>query len=128
MMIHIGYRPSSDDIRRTFNEIGYNADCYIDYGSYDIGRCHIYSLPFMMEHIRSISSQFPGGMFRNVRVLRVCDINRSFENTFFVKISRSFPLLTRLTVSNTIERLEKNIMVMKQMERSIVDYRIFSSC
>ncbi|CAF3535389.1 unnamed protein product [Rotaria socialis] len=106
-IINAHSKPSSDDIRRTFIERGHHVDCYIDYHTDKIGRCHVYSLPFTMERIHYITSRFPSGMFMNVRVLRVCDIDRSFENTFFAKISCSFPLLSELTVSNTTERLEK---------------------
>ena len=100
-------KPTSDFIRRTFIENGYDADCYIDNPRDDIGRYHIYSLPFTMDRIHSIKSRFPGGNFVNVRILRVWDLDRSFEHAFFVKISRSFPMLSELTVSNTIERLGK---------------------
>ncbi|UJR16281.1 hypothetical protein I4U23_003187 [Adineta vaga] len=107
--INVYPKPSSDDIRRTFIDNGYHADCYIDYSDMNdtIGRCHIYSLPFTMKSIQRVTSKFPGGTFTNVRRLRILDFERSFENSFFVKISQSFPLLHLLSVSNTIERLEK---------------------
>jgi hypothetical protein len=56
-------KPSADDIRRTFIERGYSADCYIDYDYIDSGRCHVYSLPFEMDCICHITHGFPGGMF-----------------------------------------------------------------
>ncbi|CAF3769969.1 unnamed protein product, partial [Rotaria magnacalcarata] len=123
-IINAHSKPSSDDIRRTFIERGHHVDCYIDYHTDKIGRCHVYSLPFTMERIHYITSRFPGGMFMNVRVLRVCDIDRSFENTFFAKISRSFPLLSELTVSNTTERLEKPSYKWKTSKEasSIIEY------
>jgi hypothetical protein len=123
-IVNAHFKPSPDDIRRTFIENGHDVDCYIDYFTDEISRCHIYSLPFTMEHIHSITSQFPGGMFMNVRVLYVSDIVRSFENTFFVKISRSFPLLSRLTVSNTIERLEKPSWLWKKCkdQSSVIEF------
>lgn len=105
--INSDYKPSADYIRRTFIENGFDTNCYIDYYRNALARCHIYSLPFTMERIHYITSRFPGGIFMNVRILRVVDIARSFEYTFFVKISRSFPMLSQLSVSNTIERLEK---------------------
>jgi len=106
-IINQHFKPSVDDIRRTFIQNGHHIDCYIDYYTKEIGRCHVYSLPFTMERIHYITSRFPGGTFINVRVLRVCDIVRSFEYTFFAKISRSFPLLSQLTISNTIEQIKK---------------------
>ncbi|UJR22255.1 hypothetical protein I4U23_025316 [Adineta vaga] len=107
--INVYPKPTSDDIRRTFVENGYCADCYIDHNDIDhtIGRYHIYSLPYMMKRIQYVTSGFPGDIFTNVRVLRIWDIDRSFENSFFVKISRSFPLLHQLSVSYMIERIEK---------------------
>ncbi|CAF1409157.1 unnamed protein product [Adineta steineri] len=127
-IFYVHPKPSSDDVRQTFIENGYHVDCYIDYCT-DImtdglGRCHIYSLPFTMEHIQYISSRFPGGIFGNVRVLRVVDTKRSFGKTFFAKISRSFPLLTRLTVSNTIEQVEKPSWRLKKFNEtsSIITY------
>ncbi|CAF4338237.1 unnamed protein product, partial [Adineta steineri] len=121
-------KPSSDDVRQTFIENGYHVDCYIDYytdvTTAELGRCHVYSLPFTTEHIQYISSRFPGGVFGNVRVLRVVDTKRSFGKTFFAKISRSFPLLTRLTVSNTIEQVEKPSWRLKKFNEtsSIITY------
>jgi hypothetical protein len=116
--INAHFNPSRDDIRRTFIEGRHDVDCYIDYFTDEIGRCHVYSLPFTMERIHHITSRFPGGMFINVRVLRVFDILRSFENTFFVKISRSFPLLSSLIVSNTIERIEKPSWLWKKSKEA----------
>lgn len=117
-------RPSPDNIRRTFIQNGHHVDCYIDHYSDEIGRCHVYSLPFTMDCIHYITSRFPGGMFLNVRVLRVRDINRSFEHAFFVKIARSFPLLHELTVSNTAEQIGRLIRHWKKSTEatSVVEY------
>jgi hypothetical protein len=122
--INVYPKPSSDDIQRTLIEGGYHADCYVGYYANNIGRCHVYSLPFTIERIHYLTSRFPGGLFMNVRVLRVCDISRSFENIFFAKITRSFPLLSQLVVSNTIERLEKPSWQLKQSKEisSIIEY------
>ncbi|CAF1498670.1 unnamed protein product [Rotaria sordida] len=100
-------RPSVDDIRRTFIEKGHCVDCYIDYHYNSIGRCHVYSLPFNMERIYNITHKFPGGMFMNVRVLCVFDYDRPFEHDYFVKISRSFPLLCHLRIINKMPQNDK---------------------
>ncbi|CAF3591643.1 unnamed protein product [Rotaria sp. Silwood1] len=63
-------KPTPDDIRRTFTERGYHVDCYIDYEFYNLGRCHVYSIPFDNERLCHITHGFPGGMFINVRVLQ----------------------------------------------------------
>jgi hypothetical protein len=116
--------PTSEDIRRTFIERGHHVDCYIDYNVDESSRSHIYSLPFTLERIHFITSKFPGGMFMNVRVLRVCDMQRSFEKIFFAKIARSFPLLRRLIVFDLIERLEKPWYQLKKSQEtsSIIEF------
>ncbi|CAF3794837.1 unnamed protein product [Rotaria sp. Silwood1] len=93
-------KSTPDDIRPTFTERGYHVDCYIDYEFYNSGRCHVYSLPFHTKRICHIMHSFAGGMFINVRVLRMKDDFYPFEHKFFAQISRSFPLLSRLMVSN----------------------------
>lgn len=62
------FKPTSNFIRRTLIEDGYDADCYTGYPSNDIGQCHIPSLPFTMDRIHSIKSRFLGGNFVNVRI------------------------------------------------------------
>ncbi|CAF4836385.1 unnamed protein product [Rotaria sp. Silwood1] len=93
-------KSTPDDIRPTFTERGYHVDCYIDYEFYNSGRCHVYSLPFHTKRICHIMHSFAGGMFTNVRVLRMKDDFYPFEHKFFAQISRSFRLLSRLMVSN----------------------------
>jgi hypothetical protein len=124
VMIYAQPELSPDDIRRTFIEKGHHVDCYIDYHYRNIGRCHVYSLPFNMERIRHITHSFPGGMFMNVRVLRMCDDYHSFEHGFFAQISRSFPLLSRLTLCNTTEQKEKPSRQLVKPEElsSIIEY------
>ncbi|CAF4100424.1 unnamed protein product [Rotaria sordida] len=119
------FKPSSDDIRCTFIERGHDVDCYIDYYHYNIGRCHVYSLPFNMKHIRYITHSFPGGMFMNVRILLMCDIdNNSFEHDFFARISRSFPLLSNLTIANTTPQNKNRSQQLFKPEEtsSIIEY------
>jgi hypothetical protein len=100
-------KPSSDDIRRTFIQGEHYFDCYVDYCSTSrLGRCHVYSLPFTMECIRPITHSFPGGMFMNVRVLRMFDSFDSFEHEFFAQISSAFPLLSCLRLFNTTKQKE----------------------
>jgi hypothetical protein len=117
-------KPSADDIRRTFIERGYSADCYIDYGHINSGRCHVYSVPFDMECMCHITHGFPGGMFRNVRVLYLQDFFHSFEHELFARISRSFPLLSGLTLYNSIEQKEKPLhqLVKPEEASSIIEY------
>jgi hypothetical protein len=61
-----------------------------------------------MEYLQPISHSFPGGLFKNVSVLWMRDEYQSFEYSFFIKISQSFPLLRRLTITNRIEQKQKS--------------------
>ncbi|CAF4007103.1 unnamed protein product, partial [Rotaria magnacalcarata] len=106
-MTNAEIQPSADDIRRTFVQIGIHVDCYMEYNSHGIGRCHVYSLPFTMTHIHIITYNFPGGMFINVRVLRIIDFVHSFDQAFFARISHAFPLLSHLSLTITAELKEK---------------------
>jgi hypothetical protein len=124
VIINQQVKPSSDDIRRTFVQRGHQADGYICYDDHNIGRSHVYSLPFHMKQIQFIKHGFPGGMFKNVHVLRMCDFFHSFEHSFFAQISRSFPLLSRLLLANTKEQKEKSSrqLVKPEVVSSIIEY------
>jgi hypothetical protein len=122
--LHPQVMPSPDDIRRMFIESNHNVDCYIDYHSALLGRCHVYSLPFAMERIHTITHSFPGGMFINVRFLNIFDLDHSFEHAFFVQISRSFPSLNRLTLSIAKKQTVKVSQQLRQRKDlfSIAEY------
>lgn len=101
-----GEQQSIDDIQRTFvQDIG----GYIDYIPHEVGRCHVYSLLFTMKYLHTITNNFPGGMFMSVCSLSVIDPIHSFEHDFFKRLSRSFPLLSDLTVFNGIQQKQKHI-------------------
>lgn len=105
--IHEKYCPSSSDICRTFIEKQYRVDCYIDCFPNKESRCHVYSLPYTMDRLLTISSNFPGGLFSTVRRLMIYDARRPFEHHFFLRLSRSFPFLNFLSVQNDIEQLDQ---------------------
>jgi hypothetical protein len=115
---------TSDAIRRTFNQRGYDVDCYIDYSHSDRGRYHVYSLPFNMDCMHKITNSFPGGIFMNVRLLQMYDDVHPFEHDFFAQISRSFPLLRRLILDNEKEQKEKtsNQLMKSEQASSIIEY------
>jgi hypothetical protein len=106
-MINEELLPSSDDIRRTFVQSGQHADCYIDYWPNEGSQYHVYSFPYTMDRLRTISYNFPGGLFVSVRFLMVYDATHSFEHDFFMRISQSFPLLKILSLVNTIKQEKK---------------------
>jgi hypothetical protein len=114
VMINKESLPSSDDIHRTFIQKGYLVDCYIDYSRNKKARCHIYSLPYTMNRLNSISNNFPGGLFVNVRRLTIHDEIHSFEHDFFVHLSQSFPLLKILSLQNTNKQEKKRSNQHKQ--------------
>ena len=116
--------PTSDDVRRALIQRGYNVGCYIDYLYNTFGRCHIYSLPFIMKRMHEITIKFPGGVFAHVRHLVMNDFFRSIEHDFFVLISQAFPLLKHLTVSSIVEQKKKQPNKLEEHEQtfSIVEY------
>jgi hypothetical protein len=92
--------PTPDDVGRPLIERGYNVECYTDYCKIQMGQCHIYSLPFTLERMDTVTNKFPGGLFINVRHFVAYDMWRPFEHDFFARISQAFPLLNKLTISN----------------------------
>ncbi|CAF4805014.1 unnamed protein product, partial [Rotaria sp. Silwood1] len=61
----------------------------------------IFSLPFTFQRIRDVGNKFPDIIFKYVTHLVVQDIVL-FNHEFFLRVSRSFPLLHRLSVINPI--------------------------
>jgi hypothetical protein len=93
--------PSKNDIQRTFIDFsGYEIISCVDYfPEARKGQCHIYSYPFLMQYWDSITSNFPGGLFRYVRVVSLFD-EHPFEHEFFIRIAQSFPFMKRLSLTN----------------------------
>ena len=58
----------------------------------------------MFEYMQPITNCFPGDLFKSVTVLWLKDRNRPFENSFFMKVSQSFPYIRRLTIINELEK------------------------
>ncbi|CAM4821197.1 unnamed protein product [Rotaria magnacalcarata] len=106
-MINEELLPTPDDVSRPLIQRGYNVGCYTDFCQMEMCQCHIYSLPFTMERMDTLSNKFPGGLFMTVRHLVAQHLFRPFEHDFFVRISHSFPLLNKLTLMNTNEQEEK---------------------
>jgi hypothetical protein len=90
----------NDDIQRTFTNIGNRpVACIVDYLGTIKVRCHIFSLPFKFDRLAHITNNFPNIVFNYVTHLMVQD-NVSFKHEFFIRVSRSFPLLKYFTVGN----------------------------
>jgi hypothetical protein len=96
---HLVHYLSSDDIQRTFTNIGYqNVGCILYYVT-SSAICHVFSLPFMFRYLQYIGNTFTPIIFGHVTELIVHDIV-PFEHEFFIRIARSFPLLKYLQIIN----------------------------
>ncbi|CAF1531691.1 unnamed protein product [Rotaria sordida] len=93
--------PSREDIQRTFIDFT-NSEIisYVDYfPEKKKARCHIYSYPSFMPYYSSITNNFPGGLFKYVRIVALYD-EYPFEHEFFLRIVQSFPYMQELYVEN----------------------------
>ena len=117
------YLPTYDDICRALIQKGYNVDCYIDYQCNGGGRCHIYSLPFTMERINTITTTFLfAGVCLHVRKLCVSDTMRSIKHDFFVQISQVFPLLEDLSVFSMVKQKQRSFKREDEQTVSTIEY------
>ncbi|CAM4834649.1 unnamed protein product [Rotaria magnacalcarata] len=94
--------PSTEDIQRTFIDFQNNNNIisYVDYFSEaNQSQCHIYSYPSFMPYYGNITNNFPGGLFKYVRVVSLFD-EHPFEHEFFLRIQESFPFMEQLSVAN----------------------------
>ncbi|UJR23220.1 hypothetical protein I4U23_026239 [Adineta vaga] len=99
---------STEDIQRTFidfpnNQIISYVDHFLEAKE---SLCHVYSYPPRMIYYGYISNNFPGGLFKTVRVISLVD-EKSFEHEFFFEIQKSFPYLEKLSVINYKPQLRK---------------------
>ena len=67
---------------------------------------HLYSIPYNMPDLEHITTRFPGGQYHSVRNLTVTDA-RPFEHEFFDRIAQAFPLLSKLTVRNSMAQQQR---------------------
>ncbi|CAF3210945.1 unnamed protein product [Rotaria sp. Silwood2] len=93
------------DIQRIDANIGYEQYMakMINYINIDEAVCTIFSLPFAFHRIRAVGNIFPDIVFKYVTILVVHDIV-PFNHEFFLRVSRSFPLLQTLHVINLISQ------------------------
>jgi hypothetical protein len=100
--------PSNNDIRNTFIERGYQqVDSFAhDKLTNNRANCHVYSLPYPFKDFVYMTSSFRGGQFNKVKHLAMCDRN-PFEHDFFKIISRDFPFLQILSITNVESQRNK---------------------
>ncbi|CAF4511882.1 unnamed protein product [Rotaria socialis] len=90
---------SSDDIQKTFSNIGYEqVACVINY-CYRSAECHIFSLPPVFDTLHSIGNTFPSIVFSYVTSLQVHD-EVPFKHEIFLRVAKFFPSLQELNVLN----------------------------
>jgi hypothetical protein len=99
---------SNEDIQHTFNDFQDDQiisciDCFQEIRLYC--ECHIYSYPYKFKIYKTITNNFPGGLYKCVREISLMD-ERPFEHEFFLRIAQSFPLMEKLKVIN--ETPQKN--------------------
>jgi hypothetical protein len=101
-------RQITDGVQHTFyNENSHQLVFYIDHYPRKKARSHIFSIPYILNDLLDISSNFPGGSFTSVRDVSLMDLHCGFEHDFFVHIARCFPLLTRLYILNLVPQKRK---------------------
>lgn len=94
--------PSNDQIRNSFIENGFESiDTCADEKLFNhTGNCHVYSLPYFFNEFFFLSNCFQGGQFNKVKILKMVD-QRPFEYKLFQIISKDFPFLQKLIISNS---------------------------
>ncbi len=98
-------RLSDDNIRQTFTNIGYDQmACYVNYYCNSRAICHVFSLPFVFDHLENFCNKFPPIKFDYVTCLTVAD-TIPFYHEFFIRIMHAFPLLKYLSVNNNMSPL-----------------------
>ncbi|CAF3091368.1 unnamed protein product [Rotaria sp. Silwood2] len=90
---------------------------------------HIFSLPFVFDHLEDIGNIFPDTIFSYVTYLLVQDIF-AFNHEFFIRIARSFPLLNNLRIVNFQSQSTCNLNTFSSdssQSYSIVEYPYLTS-
>ncbi|CAF4341142.1 unnamed protein product [Rotaria sp. Silwood2] len=115
--------PSNENIQKTFRDFKANQIIsYVDYfPKARQGQCHIYSYPYKSKNYYKITNSFPGGLFEFVRDISLYD-ERPFEHEFFLRISRSFPYMEKLTLINRKQQNNKQCRKSKNQNFSIITY------
>jgi hypothetical protein len=62
-------------------------------------QCRIYSYPYQWKNYYDITNNFRDGLFTSVTQV-LLDDEHPFEHEFFIRISKSFPFMKKLTIMN----------------------------
>ena len=102
-MIPLDYQfnlPSNEDYKNTFKNFN---DLVISniyrFSKRKVLYSHVYSHPYRWTFYHNITNNFPGGLFKCVRVVSLYD-EHPFEYQFFLRISKSFPFMKKLILRN----------------------------
>jgi hypothetical protein len=93
--------PSNEDIQRSFMGKGYGqvgSTLRIRHKE-NVGKSHVYSLPYQFEYFLYLNNSFQADMFDTVQHLTMSDAF-PFEHHLFQLISQCFPRLKQLGVAN----------------------------
>jgi hypothetical protein len=116
---------SNEDIEHSFKDFSNNQiiSCVNYFLEAKKGQCHIYSYPFTMTSYENIANYFPGGVFTCVCEVSLFD-EHPFEHEFFIRITRSFPFMKKLTISNQKPQKNKHYRKLKNnnQDLSIIKY------
>ena len=118
LLKNFSFSITTSNIREDIPELDFSSNEYIEstfigrgYGqvrSYvysnprrDVGRCHIYSLPYQFERFLNLNNSFPfeDQIFAKVQDLTMTD-GRPFQHEFFQVTSNYFPFVKHLTIIN----------------------------
>jgi len=100
---------SNEDIQRTFQIFADQQiiSCVDYFPEKSFCQCHYYSYPYRMTFYENITNNFPGGLFPCVREISLFD-EHPYEHRFFLRLSKAFPFIRKLTIDNLKAQNEKS--------------------
>jgi hypothetical protein len=122
--VDLVYKLSIEDIQQSLTNIGQHVASMVNYVTINKAACSIFSLPFAFDCLRQLGNRFPNIIFSYVTFLLVEDID-AFKHEFFIRIARSFPLLTCLRIFNSESQLSYDLNTFpsgNSQSYSIVEY------
>ncbi|CAF4217201.1 unnamed protein product, partial [Rotaria sp. Silwood2] len=123
--VDLSYKLSTEDIQQTLTNIGQqHVTSIVNYIQGGIAACSIFSLPFEFDYVKHLGNEFPNIVFSYVTFLLVEDTN-PFKHEFFIRISRSFPLLKYLRIFNIESQVLDGLMTFSShncLLHSIIEY------
>jgi len=91
-------RLSSNDIEQTFTNFGYHQiACNVNYYSQCEAICHVFSLPFIFDRVKDLSTNFPPVIYDHVTDLEIFALI-PFSDAFLVRMAHAFPSLENLSI------------------------------